>query len=150
MDDVKQTQDAKQVHALRCADCARSDSAATDAIPTGTLPIPMEALAGLPDGVPEKPRGINRRDFVRRGVVGVASVYGASRLDWGSIWEAAAANAAEPMQKSLVCIFLNGGNDGLNCIVPVESGQYSAYQSARSNIARGPSARRPGRRSARR
>jgi uncharacterized protein (DUF1501 family) len=141
MDQTKQQNDTQQVHALRCADCARSDSAATDAVPTGALPIPMEALAGLPDGVPEKPRGLNRRDFVRRGVVGVASVYGATRLDWGSIWEAAAASAAEPMQKSVVCVFLNGGNDGLNCIVPIEGAQYSAYQSARSNIARvlGPS-----------
>lgn len=141
MDETKQQNDTQQVHALRCADCARSDSAATDAVPTGALPIPIEALAGLPDGVPEKPRGLNRRDFVRRGVVGVASVYGATRLDWGSIWEAAAASAAEPMQKSVVCVFLNGGNDGLNCIVPIEGAQYSAYQSARSNIARvlGPS-----------
>jgi uncharacterized protein (DUF1501 family) len=40
------------------------------------------------------------------------------------------------MQKSLVCIFLNGGNDSLNTIVPIEATQFAAYNAARSNIAR--------------
>ena len=126
-------------HALRCADCARSDSLVTDLAPTSRLPIPADALAGFPDGVPHArrgARGVDRRTFMRNGLIGMASVYSASRLDWGSIWEAALAEAAEPMQKSIVCIFLNGGNDGLNAIVPVASDQYSAYQAARSNIAR--------------
>ena len=38
------------IQALKCADCARSDSAATDAVPTGTLAIPTEAMLGFPDG----------------------------------------------------------------------------------------------------
>ncbi|HVP02042.1 MAG TPA: DUF1501 domain-containing protein [Solirubrobacteraceae bacterium] len=126
-------------HALRCADCARSDSLVTDLEPTSRVPIPAEALAGFPDGVPHAkrgPRGVDRRSFLRNGLIGTAAVYSATRLDWGSMWEAALAEAAEPMQKSIVCIFLNGGNDGLNAIVPVAADQYSAYQAARSNIAR--------------
>ena len=127
------------MQALRCADCARSDSLVTDLASTSALPIPVEAMLGFPDGVPHAqrtPHGLDRRAFLRNGLAGVASVYSATRLDWGSIWESALAEAAEPMQKSLVCIFLNGGNDGLNNIVPVEATEYSAYAAARSNIAR--------------
>ena len=136
--------DGADVHALRCADCARSDSLVTDLAPTSALPIPVEAMDGFQDGVPHArrtARGLDRRAFLRNGMVGVASVYSATRLDWGSIWEAAIAEAAEPMQKSVVCIFLNGGNDGLNTIVPVETSEYAAYQAKRANIARviGPS-----------
>lgn len=135
---------AADVQALRCADCARSDSLVTDLAPTSALPIPVEAMMGFPDGVPHAqrtPRGLDRRAFLRNGLAGVASVYSATRLDWGSVWEAALAEAAEPMQKSLVCIFLNGGNDGLANIVPMEATQFTAYTAARSNIARiaGPS-----------
>ena len=133
------TPEQTEVHALRCADCARSDSLVTDLEPTSALPIPVEAMAGFPDGVPHArrtARGVDRRAFLRNGLAGVASVYSATRLDWGSIWEAAIAEAAEPMQKSIVCIFLNGGNDGLNTIVPVDGVQYPAYQAARTNIAR--------------
>ena len=137
--------DPGDVQALRCADCARSDSLVTDLAPTSALPIPVEAMTGFPDGVPHArhtPRGLDRRSFLRNGMVGVASVYSATRLDWGSIWESAMAEAAEPMQKSLVCIFLNGGNDGLNNIVPIAGPEYAAYQASRANIARilGPSA----------
>ena len=132
-------QAAADVHALRCADCARSDSLVTDLSPTSALPIPADALSGFPDGVPHArrtERGLDRRSFLRNGMVGVASVYSATRLDWSSIWESALADAAEPMGKSLVCIFLNGGNDGLNNIIPVEASEYTAYQAARANIAR--------------
>ena len=45
------------------------------------------------------------------------------------------------MQKSLVVIYLNGGNDGLNVFVPIDA-TYAGYQTARPNIARvvGPTA----------
>ncbi|MFN8131835.1 MAG: DUF1501 domain-containing protein [Solirubrobacteraceae bacterium] len=125
-----------EIHALRCADCARSDSAATDLRPTGTLPITAEALAGFPDGVSHE-RRYSRRRLLQSGLLGVASVYAASRLDLGTMLEAAAAEAAEPMQRSLVCIYLNGGNDGLNTVLPVTGADYAAYQAARGAIARG-------------
>lgn len=130
-----------EIHALKCADCARSDSRVTDLRPTSQVEIPVEALAGFPDGPPRQRRGHSRRTFLRGGMLGVASVYSMTRLSWESIWDAAAADAAAGPNKVLVCIYLNGGNDGLNTIVPVGSSQYSTYVAKRSNIARqlGPS-----------
>jgi uncharacterized protein (DUF1501 family) len=46
------------------------------------------------------------------------------------------AQAAEPMQKSIVVIYLNGGNDGLNCFVPTSGPEYTKYQALRPTIAR--------------
>ena len=130
-----------EFHALKCADCARSDSRVTDLRPSSHAEIPVEALGGFPDGPPRTRRGMGRRAFLRSGMIGVASVYSMTRLSWDSIWDAAAADAAAGPNNVLVCIYLNGGNDGLNTIVPVSSAQYSAYVSKRGNIARalGPS-----------
>ncbi|MGO9751344.1 MAG: DUF1501 domain-containing protein [Solirubrobacteraceae bacterium] len=138
---ISDTPTKLESHALRCADCARSDGLETDLAPTSRVTIPAEALAGFPDGVPRQRRGVNRRVFLAGSAIGMASIYSAAHLTWESIWHAAAAKAAEPMQTSIVCIFLAGGNDGLNTIVPVSSEQYPGYQSQRSNIARvlGPS-----------
>lgn len=132
-----------EIHALKCADCARSDSRVTDLRPTSQAEIPAEALTGFSDGPPTRRsrRGFDRRSFLRGGVIGMASIYSMTRLSWDSIWDAAAADAAAGPNKALVCIYLNGGNDGLNTIVPVASSQYSTYVSKRGNIARvlGPS-----------
>ncbi len=46
----------------------------------------------------------------------------------------ARAGAVAPDYKALVCLFLNGGNDANNLIVPTGSG-YAAYASARTNLA---------------
>jgi uncharacterized protein (DUF1501 family) len=130
-----------EIRALKCADCARSDSRVTDLTPTSRVEIPAEAMAGFPDGPPRQKGHLNRRTFLRGGVIGMASVYSATHLSWERIWDAAAADAAAGPNKSVVCIYLNGGNDGLNTIVPVESSQYAAYATQRGNIARalGPS-----------
>jgi uncharacterized protein (DUF1501 family) len=132
---------SSDVHALRCADCARSDSAVTDVAPTSRLPIPVEAMSGELDAIPRS-LDLNRRQLLRGGLLGVASVYSAKLLRAADMWDAALAQAAEPMQRSLVCIFLNGGNDSLNTIVPLDTAQFNAYTAARTNIARvnGPSA----------
>jgi uncharacterized protein (DUF1501 family) len=130
-----------ELQALRCADCERSDSLVTDLAPTSRIAIPADALVGFPDGVPRQRRGVSRRKFIAGSAVGMASIYSAAHLTWESIWNAAAANASEPAQNVLVCIYLQGGNDGLNAIVPISSAWYPGYVSQRSNIARvlGPS-----------
>ena len=130
-----------EIQALRCADCERSDSRVTNLDPTSRVAIPAEALAGFPDGVPRPQRGVSRRMFLAGGAVGMASIYSAAHLTWESIWHAAAASAAVSPQNAVVCIYLQGGNDGLNAIVPVSSAEYNGYLAQRSNIARvlGPS-----------
>jgi uncharacterized protein (DUF1501 family) len=132
-----------EVHALRCADCARSDSLVQGVEPSSRVPIPPEALAGFPDGVPRPPAGNHsRRGFLLGSAIGMASIYSAAHLSWEAVWDAASAQAATPSTETiLVCIYLNGGNDGLNAIVPVSTSQYSGYMAQRQNIARvlGPS-----------
>lgn len=39
--------------------------------------------------------------------------------------------------KALVCIYLNGGNDGNNLIVPQDASRYGAYKNIRGNLALG-------------
>ncbi len=119
-------------------DCGSRSSADFTAIPSQTLAIPASALAGFPNG--RTPRELSRRRLLAEGIVGVASVYAATRLDWSQVFESAVAEA-DAMQKSLVVIYLQGGNDGLNVTVPVDT-VYTGYQAARANIARvvGPSA----------
>ena len=135
MSDVPAPETATEIHALRCADCARADSADPDARPVDLLPIPPDALVGFPDGVPQT-RGHNRRQFVRNGVLGFASVYAAQALNWTSIFEAAVAEAAADPSNQLVMLYLNGGMDGLNCVVPGSAANYDAYRTARPTLYR--------------
>lgn len=135
MTDAPAPETATEIHALRCADCARADSADPDARPVDMLPIPPDALVGFPDGVPQS-RGHNRRQFVRNGVLGFASVYAAHALNWTSVFEAAVAEAAADPSNQLVMLYLNGGIDGLNCVVPAATGNYDAYRTARPTLFR--------------
>ncbi len=129
--------DPGEAEAINCADCARSDSLVTGLDPVDQMPIPVEAAVGFPDGVP-RAKGLNRRDFFRTGALGIASVYAASRIDWTRAFEAAVAEGAEPGNQ-LVMIFLNGGNDGLNTVIPLTD--FTTYSAKRPGLARaqGPS-----------
>ena len=137
-DDAAPGPDPGAAEAIRCADCARSDSLVTDLDPVDVMPISAEAMAGFPDGVP-RAKGMDRRAFLRTGALGMASVYAASRIDWTRAFEAAVAEGASPSNQ-LVMIFLNGGNDGLNTVVPIAD--YATYAAKRPQLARiqGPSA----------
>ncbi len=48
---------------------------------------------------------------------------------------AAAAQSAPPSYKALVCVFLYGGNDPFNTLVPFDDAAYRAYAAARTDIA---------------
>ena len=70
---------------------------------------------------------ISRRTFLQLGA-SLAMVTGLSRFDW-----AEAATATD--YKALVCLFMFGGNDGHNTLVPLQSTQYNAYVAARGALA---------------
>lgn len=48
---------------------------------------------------------------------------------------AAPASGAANDHKALVCVFLTGGNDSFNTLVPTTAGEYGNYLASRSNIA---------------
>ncbi len=88
----------------------------------------------------------SRREFLGSaccaavGATGLLSTLGSLRLMGAAAspgngpQEPARAGAIAPDYKALVCLFLNGGNDANNLIIPMGSG-YAAYQAARSNLA---------------
>lgn len=78
---------------------------------------------------------LTRRDFLRRAGYVVSGAAMASTIDKLSIVNAL---AQPPSYRALVCIFLNGGNDCNNTLVPLSAatdptGGYAAYQSQRTS-----------------
>ncbi|MFY9621538.1 MAG: DUF1501 domain-containing protein [Pyrinomonadaceae bacterium] len=69
-----------------------------------------------------------RRDFLRTGACALGGMAMASTLDSFSIVQALTPQAATTY-KALVCIFLNGGNDGNNMVVDLN--QHASYANAR-------------------
>ncbi len=67
---------------------------------------------------------MNRRDFLRRSASALAVGGLASGLPFGAFRRALAAGAA-PGDKKLLLIFLRGGNDALNTIIPHGDADYS-------------------------
>lgn len=51
--------------------------------------------------------------------------------------ERASAQGAPSDEKTLVCLFLNGGNDSFNWLVPRDAGRHAVYSTARGNLALG-------------
>jgi uncharacterized protein (DUF1501 family) len=73
---------------------------------------------------------MNRRALLQR-----ASALSAS-LGVGSLANLAAVGTAQAQSdyRALVCVFLYGGNDGCNSIVPTDSGRYGSYSSIRGAL----------------
>ena len=73
--------------------------------------------------------GLTRREWLRRS--------GGCAVGAGAL--AQALLAAQPAHaadyKALVCVFLYGGNDGLNTIVPTDSARYNQYAGVRRGLA---------------
>ncbi len=80
-----------------------------------------------------------RREFLRRSsALGIAGSAAPWALSLAGIGEAAAANttsSAPGDYKALVCVFLYGGNDYGNTLVPYDQASYNAYAAIRQTLA---------------
>jgi uncharacterized protein (DUF1501 family) len=126
--------DAQQT--ARCIECEEIDLARVyDQRPVQTLPIPAAVLRGFPEG--RSPADLTRRRLLEFGLAGFASVYGPRVLGWESVWEGVAAQATPASTNCLVMLYLAGGNDGLNVLVPGAAADYAAYSQLRPALHRG-------------
>lgn len=79
----------------------------------------------------------SRREFMRNVVSSVSAAGALGGLAKFGEMNALAANSVSPGYKALVCIFLAGGNDGHNTVIPITTAQqnYSLYQQGRGGLA---------------
>ncbi len=75
---------------------------------------------------------LTRREFLRKlGAVGtLGAMYSLDALISGTLAEAAGED-----YRALVCVFLFGGNDGNNTVVPITGEGYASYSAIRGNLA---------------
>lgn len=78
-------------------------------------------------------RQIARRTFLRRAASLTAAAGTPFLTDLFGMAAASAATASD--YKALVCIWLSGGNDQSNTVVPLTPSAYAAYLAARANLA---------------
>jgi uncharacterized protein (DUF1501 family) len=79
-------------------------------------------------------RKINRRDFIR--TTGAAAAAATFASTPGLAYSQGIGTSA-PFDdyRALVCVFLHGGNDSFNMLVPNTTAEYSAYAASRQNLA---------------
>ena len=77
---------------------------------------------------------INRRDFIR--TTGAAAAAATFASTPGLAYSQSIGTSA-PFDdyRALVCVFLHGGNDSFNMLVPNTTAEYSAYAASRQNLA---------------
>jgi uncharacterized protein (DUF1501 family) len=75
----------------------------------------------------------SRRDFLKRTCCTAAAGFAAASFSRFGLVNALAQSQQD--YKALVCIFLFGGNDGNNMVVPYDTAGYNSYQQIRAGIA---------------
>lgn len=75
----------------------------------------------------------NRREFLKTSCCSAAAGFAAASFSRFGLVNALAQTATD--YKALVCVFLFGGNDSNNMIIPYDSAGYNAYKSARGGLA---------------
>ena len=84
---------------------------------------------------------MNRRDFFKAGLKSATALGAASMLGKFGEMSALAATNNSGGYNALVCIFLLGGNDGHNTVIPIQTSvaggaqNYQLYQKIRQNLA---------------
>jgi uncharacterized protein (DUF1501 family) len=78
----------------------------------------------------------SRRDFMKLGCRALSTAGAAAALSRAGLMTARAQTTGSSADyKALVCIFLFGGNDANNLLVPNDTATYPVYQSIRQNLA---------------
>ncbi len=75
----------------------------------------------------------NRREFLKTTCCSAAAGFAAASFSRFGLVNALAQNATD--YKALVCVFLFGGNDSNNMVIPFGSSAYNSYKSARGGLA---------------
>ncbi|MGC2194575.1 MAG: DUF1501 domain-containing protein [Terriglobales bacterium] len=75
----------------------------------------------------------NRREFLRTTCCSAAAGFAAASFSRFGLVNALAQNTTD--YKALVCVFLFGGNDSNNMVIPYDSTGYNAYKTARGGLA---------------
>lgn len=79
---------------------------------------------------------LSRRAFLRRSAaLSMAGVAAPLALNLSHMAEAAAAASPGDDYKALVCVFLQGGNDHANTLIPVDPAEHATYAAARGMLA---------------
>lgn len=77
---------------------------------------------------------LSRRAFLKRlGYLTAAGVASPLTLNMMGVAEAATQTATD--YKALVCVFLDGGNDQANTLIPIDITNYNTYKKVRQDIA---------------
>jgi len=77
----------------------------------------------------------SRRDFLRSGASCAAGLAGMHMLSNLGLISSAAALQGQGDYKALVCVFLSGGSDSFNLLVPTDATHYAIYQASRQGLA---------------
>src|ERR1700683_2883248 len=92
----------------------------------------MRFSAKAMDSTPMK-SNLSRRDCLRMGL-GATLASASGLYTWTGTRRAAAATTAADY-KALVCVLLNGGNNGFNWVVPTSNAAYATYAKSRTTLA---------------
>jgi uncharacterized protein (DUF1501 family) len=98
---------------------------------TESKPPAGGSRAGAQDG----PRGATRRQFMRQSVCAAVGMTSLASTLFDLRRVAAAAPMSSSDYKALVCVFLYGGNDSNNMLVPYDAADYASYAAARQGLA---------------
>ena len=78
---------------------------------------------------------MSRRDFLRKTSAGAAATAAFAAYPGAAFSQGIGTAAPFPDYKALVCVFMLGGNDSYNMLVPRSSAEYTVYQQSRQNMA---------------
>jgi len=78
---------------------------------------------------------INRREFLKVSGAGAAATAAFAAYPGAAFSQVIGTSAPFPDYKALVCVFLFGGNDSFNMLVPRSNAEYNVYAQSRQNMA---------------